>query len=509
MDVILVIDCGSQYSHLIARAVRNENVYSEFAPNNIRASDISEDVKGIIISGGPSSVYDEASPKIDKNIFSLGVPILGICYGYHYIAHTLGGRVAKGDKKEYGFVKIKTNESELLTGLNKEEDVWMSHGDTILSLPEDFRIISSSDNSPMAGFENAGKKIYGLQFHPEVKHTVNGKRIIENFIGICNCKKDWRLEDFVSKAINEIKSSVGNKKAIIALSGGVDSTTASVLGSMAIGKNLTAVYVDTGLMRLNETKEIRSAFENFDLRLLVVDAKEDFYNALKGVNEPEEKRRIIGDLFADIFENKIKEIGAEYLIQGTIYPDRIESAESSENADVIKTHHNVGSPNIMRMRSNGKVIEPVRDLYKDEVRMVSEKLGVPEHMILRQPFPGPGMAVRIEGEVTEEKIDIIRKSDKIVEEEIKKYIPKIKERPWQYFAVLTKSKATGVKGDARSYGYVVAVRIVESEEAMTANFKKMCWNVLEKISTRITNETPVARVVYDITNKPPSTIEWE
>lgn len=513
-DTILVVDCGAQYGHLIARAIRRLNVFSELVSIEDLGQKISEHkkgLKGIIISGGPSSVYEENSPR-PFTALGAGVPVLGICYGHQFIAHATGGVVERGVKKEYGPAEIRAlNKGSLLAGLGDEEKVWMSHGDLVTSLPEGFEIYASSSNCPVASFGSLSKGLYGLQFHPEVAHTPCGEMILRNFAyKICRASPNWTMDDFVRKAIDDIKQKSAGKKVLLALSGGVDSSTAAALGSRAIGKNLVAVYIDTGLMRFGETEEVRKIFtKDFPVEFRVVDSSKEFLSALRGISDPEQKRKIIGDLFAKVFDSVMKEENADFLMQGTIYPDRIESAQASGKAAVIKTHHNVGSPLIMDFRSKGRVIEPLADLYKDEVREVAEKLGMPSALVWRRPFPGPGLAVRIEGDVTDEKIDIVKKADAIVREEIEQSL-EIKERPWQYFAVLTNSKATGVKGDARAHGHVVAVRAVESREAMTASFSRLSYDLLERISTRITNEVPaVSHVVYSVTPKPPATIEWE
>ncbi|MBI2971310.1 MAG: glutamine-hydrolyzing GMP synthase [Candidatus Aenigmarchaeota archaeon] len=508
-DTILVVDCGGQYAHLIARAIRKLHVHSELAAAGVKASSLGPGVKGVIISGGPATVYEKDSPKPEKKLLALGIPVLGICYGHQYIAYALDGKVGKAGKKEFGFTDLDVlNDKGILAGLGKKEKVWMSHGIEILLLPEGFQKIASTENCEIAAFEDARRKIFGIQFHAEVRHTKCGKRILKNFVDICGCKKDWKAQNTVPAIIEGIRNEAGGKKAIVALSGGIDSSTAAMLCHKAIGKNLVAVYIDTGMMREGETRWIEEHFSKLDINLSVIDAKKDFLEALRGITDPEEKRIAIGDTFVDVFAKQIETFGADYLIQGTIYPDRIESAQASRSASKIKTHHNVGSPKIERMRMDGKVIEPLKDFYKDEVRAIARDIGLPQPLIWRQPFPGPGLAARIEGEVTEEKLETVRHADKIVREEIEDASQEGK-RPWQYFAVLSNSFATGVKGDERAFGHVVIVRVVESHEAMTANFAKMSWDVLERISTRITNEVPgITRVVYDITHKPPATIEW-
>ena len=507
-DKILVIDCGSQYSHLITREIRRLGVFSELVPaGSFNEKFVKEDVKGVIISGGPDSVYNKEAPK--PSVKNINVPLLGICYGHHYLAHIMKGDVRKG-KAEYGKAVIEVkNNSALMKGLSKKESVWMSHGDEVYSLPKEFKILAESDGC-IAAFANEGKNIYGLQFHPEVAHTRNGKKVMKNFVfDICRCKKGWDMGDFIQKSIKEIEEHCKGKKAIVCLSGGIDSSTAAFLSAKALGKDLTAVYVDTGLMREGETEEVKELFRNSGLKLIVLHEEERFYKVLKGITDPEKKRRIIGQLFWDIFKEKLKEIKADYIIQGTIYPDRIESAQSSKHASRIKTHHNVAIKDIEEWRRQGKVIEPLQDLYKDEVREIARRMKMPMKMVERQPFPGPGLAARIEGEVTKEKAGIVRKADKIFREEIDK-LPKNRRPTWQYFAVLSNAKATGVKGDARAYGHVIVLRAVDSKETMTANVTKLSHEFLENVATRIANTIPeVTRVVYDYTSKPPSTIEWE
>jgi len=511
-DTILIFDFGGQYCHLIGRRIRDNNVYSEIVPHDTSLKEIEDlkerfNVKGIILSGGPSSVYEKNSPKMSRYVLKLAIPILGICYAHQLIAYYMGGKVEQGKKREYG-ISFATIDSaaDILKGLNKKEKVWMSHSDTVFSLPNDFEVMAHTDNCPVAAFRHKQKPIYGIQWHPEVTHTENGNIVLRNFIfDICKCESNWNIGNLVDKYVAEIKEIARNNKVIVALSGGIDSSTATVLASRALGKNLTAVFVDHGFMRENEPQQIRRIFNKFNINFISVNAKDRFLKKLKGVTDPEEKRKIIGKEFIRVFEDVAKKIKATYLLQGTIYPDRIESGYSKKS-DKIKTHHNVaGLPTKIKFKG---VIEPLKDLYKDEVRKLAKQLGVPKEIICRQPFPGPGLAVRIIGEVTEEKLKLLRRADEIVTEEIEK--SGLSDNLWQYFAVLLDTKTTGVKGDVRSYGYTIAIRIVESREAMTANFAKIPYEILENISTRITNEIPqVVRVVYDITNKPPSTIEWE
>ncbi len=489
-DTILVLDFGGQYCHLIGRRVREQGVYSEIVPHDISVEDVKLlnekfNVKGLILSGGPSSVFDANAPKIDARILDLGLPILGLCYGHQLIAHLTGGRVGPAEVREYG-VAYATIEKSLgvLKGLSKREKVWMSHSDVVFSLPPEFEILAHTENCPVAAFMHKEKPIYGLQWHPEVIHTENGIQMIRNFLfEVCGCKANWRMENVIDRMIEEVKAEVGEGKAIIALSGGIDSSVATAIAAKAIGQRLTAVFVDHGFMREGEPEFVKEVFQAFKINLVVVDAKERFLRKLKGVFDPEMKRKLVGEEFIRVFEEEAEKASAEYLIQGTIYPDRIESG-FSKFSDKIKSHHNVaGIPTRIKFK---KIVEPLRDLYKDEVRKIAKLLGLPEEIVFRQPFPGPGLAVRVIGEVTEEKLEIVRKADKIVREEIER--SRLKEGLWQYFAVLTDTKTTGIKGDARAYGYVVAVRIVESREAMTASFERIPYDILERISTRITNE---------------------
>lgn len=511
-DTILVFNFGGQYCHLIARRIRENGVYSEVVQSDISIDEIEKlgkkfSIKGIILSGGPSSIYDKEALAIDRKVLGLGFPILGICYGHQLLASYLGGKVVRAEKHEYGSSKATIiNPVGILRGLGREEEIWMSHGDTVLSIPKSLQVLAKTENCPIASFRDPANNIFGVQWHPEVVHTKNGQKILNNFIfEVCKCKKTWDSEKTAFGYIEEIKKEVGKGKAIIALSGGVDSSTAALLSSKALGERLTAVFVDTGLMREGEPEKIKVMAERLGINLVQVNAGEIFLAKLKGVGDPEEKRRIIGREFIRAFEGVAKEIGATYLIQGTIYPDRIESGHSKKSS-IIKTHHNVGGiPTDIKFKA---VIDPLRDLYKDEVRKLATKLGMPAELVYRQPFPGPGLAVRIMGEVTKEKADMLRKAEAIVSEEIEKQ--DLRRRPWQYFAILTDTRSTGVKGDSRAYGHVVAVRAVESTEAMTAGFSRLPYETLERISTRITSEMPeVVRVVYDITNKPPATIEWE
>jgi GMP synthase (glutamine-hydrolysing) len=512
VDAILVLDFGGQYCNLIARRIREHKVYSEIVPCNITPKEIKEldknmNLKGLILSGGPWSVYEKNAPKFDHRILKLGIPVLGLCYGHQLIAYFSKGKVEPGTKKEYGIAHIVVDKPiGVLKGLNREENVWMSHGDTVYELPEDFEVLAHTESCPIAAFRHKERRIYGLQWHPEVVHTKNGVKMLSNFIfDVCKCRANWRPESLIDKAIRETKEAVGNGKAIIGLSGGIDSSVATFLASKALGKQLLAIYVDHGFMRFGETEFVKRTFRKHGVNVVIIRAEKRFLKRLEGVTDPEEKRKIIGSEFIRVFEEAAKKIEADYLIQGTIYPDRIESG-FRKHSDTIKTHHNVGGlPAKMEFKA---IIEPLRDLYKDEVREIANIMNLPIELVWRQPFPGPGLAVRIIGEVTQERTTLVRKADKIVTDEIEE--SGLADSLWQYFAVLTETKSTGVKGDSRAYGYTVAVRIVESKEAMTAGFAKIPYNVLERISTRITNELPqVTRVVYDITHKPPATIEWE
>jgi GMP synthase (glutamine-hydrolysing) len=487
-------------------------VYSEILPCDSSKADVeslehSIKVKGFILSGGPASIRAEDAPEFDETLLKMGYPVLGLCYGHQLIAGAFGGEVERGEKREYGVTSAFIDKPKgVLEGLSRTERVWMSHGDTVFSVPEDFEVLAHTGVSPVAAFQNETLSLYGLQWHPEVVHTEKGRKMLWNFaFKICGCEENWKPDDGIDRALNEIRETVGNSRAIIGLSGGVDSSVATALAAKAIGKQLTAVYVDHGFMRRGESVQLESTFRDMGVELIVARVQGRFLEKIRGVVDPEEKRKRIGEEFIRVFEEIARRVGAEYLIQGTIYPDRIESG-FRRHSDKIKTHHNVGGlPLEIDFKS---VIEPLRDLYKDEVRKLGIRLGLPESIVRRQPFPGPGLAVRIIGEITEKKLEILRKADSILCEEVE--ASKLRETAWQYLTVLTDSKSTGVKGDSRAYGSTVAVRIVESVDGMTANFSKAPWNLLERISTRITNEIPeVNRVVYDITHKPPATIEWE
>ncbi|UCD97283.1 MAG: glutamine-hydrolyzing GMP synthase [Candidatus Bathyarchaeota archaeon] len=511
-DAILVLDFGGQYCHLIARRIREQSVYSEIVPHDISSRELgrckeSLNIKGFILSGGPESVYKKTSPKINSEILNSELPVLGLCYGHQLIAKVYGGFVESADRKEFGIASALIDRPVgVLKGLKARTQVWMSHGDTVFELSEDFEVLAHTKNSPIAAFRHRYKPIYGIQWHPEVIHTEEGDQVFRNFLfEVCGCIANWKIENVTQKLEDEMRGRVGRGRAVIALSGGIDSSTAAILGARILGRNLSAILVDHGFMRENETQNVQKLFKGSEIDLIVVDAKRRFLDRLVGVVDPEEKRRIIGEEFIKVFEEEAQKREAEFLIQGTIYPDRIESGFGKLSSK-IKSHHNVaGLPKKIKFK---EIIEPLANLYKDEVRQLARGLDLPEEIINRQPFPGPGLAVRIVGQVTEEKLAILRKADRILNEEVLR--ASLEKDLWQSFAVLTNTMSTGVKGDSRSYGYVVALRVVESREAMTAAFTKLPYEVLEKTSSRITNEIPkVSRVVYDITNKPPATIEWE
>ena len=508
-ELILILDFGGQYNQLIARRVRECNVYSEVVPFDISIEKIKEkNPKGIIFTGGPANVYLEDSPKCDPEIFNLSIPILGICYGMQLMMNNLGGTVARADKREYGTMDVNIDNTSLLfQGFDKVNGFLMSHTDYVESLPENFRNIGFTSTCPNAAVENATKKLYGIQFHPEVNNSVNGTQVIRNFLyNICNCSGDWQISSFVTESINSLKEKIGDKKALCALSGGVDSSVAAVLLNKAIGKNLTCIFVDHGLLRKNEGDEVEEVFKNqFDINLIRVNAKDRFLSKLAGITDPEQKRKIIGEEFIRVFEEEAKKIGTvDYLVQGTIYPDVIESGLGKSS--VIKSHHNVGGlPDYVDFK---EIVEPLRNLFKDEVRKTGLELGIPENLVFRQPFPGPGLAIRIIGDITEDKLNILKEADAIFREEIA--IAGLHKNINQYFAVLTNLKSVGVMGDERTYDYTVALRAVETTDFMTGVWSKIPYEVLEKVSSRIVNEVKhVNRVVYDITSKPPATIEWE
>ena len=507
-QLVIVVDFGGQYNQLIARRVRDLNVYCEVVPYK-KALDVIKEKQpiGIIFTGGPNSVYEENSPQIDKEIFELNIPILGMCYGMQLISKDFGGVVEKAKNREFGKTNAKiANQSSILKDMSDESIVWMSHTDFVSEKPEGFDIIQITDSCPVAAIANEDKKIYAVQYHPEVNHTVEGKILIKNFLyEICKADGDWTMENFLEEQIQKIRKTVGDKKVLLALSGGVDSSVCASLLSKAIGKNLTCVFVDHGLMRKNEGDEVEAAFKNDELNFVRVDAKDRFLDKLKGVSDPEQKRKIIGEEFIRVFEDEAKKIGSvDFLAQGTIYPDVIESGQG--DASVIKSHHNVGGlPDVVDFKD---LIEPLRDLFKDEVRRLGLELEMPEYLVYRQPFPGPGLGIRVMGEITEEKLEVLREADFIFRDEVAK--AGIDKDINQYFAVITNNRTVGVMGDFRTYDYTLALRAVTTTDFMTADWARIPYEVLDKTSVRIINEVDhINRIVYDITSKPPATIEWE
>jgi GMP synthase (glutamine-hydrolysing) len=510
-ETVAVLDFGSQFAQLIARRVRELNVYSELLPHDTPLAELERrGVRAVILSGGPSSVYDVDAPKADPSLWSGRIPVLGICYGLQLMAHELGGEVVPSQKREYGPATVSLTDTDgLFAGIDRDQPVWMSHGDSILRPPEGFRATAQTDATPYAGLADPGRNLYGIQFHPEVVHTPVGRDVLRNFVvGIAGIGQTWTPGNLVDTTVAEIRDRVGDGHVICALSGGVDSAVAATLVHRAIGDQLTCIYVDHGLMRKRESELLRVTFErDLGMRLVMVDARERFLARLAGVEDPEEKRRIIGDEFIRVFEEEATKLGQiDFLTQGTLYPDVIESTTAeTKTAQKIKTHHNVGGlPPDLRFR----LIEPLRYLFKDEVRAVGTELGLPEAMVQRQPFPGPGLAIRIIGEVTAERLDTLREADWIVIDEIK--AAGLYRSLWQSFAILTPVRSVGVMGDGRTYANVVAVRAVTSDDGMTADWARLPYEVLAKISSRIVNEVPgVNRVVYDVSSKPPATIEWE
>jgi len=505
---IVVINFGSQYVQLIARRVRELNVYSEILPWDTPIEEIlKREPKGVIFSGGPASVYAKDAPLPSEEIYKTGLPILGICYGLQVLAHQLGGKVAPADKHEYGRATLKVlKEDKMFKGLPREFQVWMSHADKVVELPEGFETLAVSDNAPHAAVADLNRNYYGVQFHPEVTHTQYGTDIIANFIfEVCKAEKNWFMENFVEEQIKKIRETVGNKKVIAALSGGVDSTVAAVLTYKAIGEQLIPIFIDHGLLREGEREEVERALKGLGLPLRVIDASEIFLSRLEGVEDPEEKRKIIGHTFIEVFEKEAKKYpDVEFLLQGTLYPDVIESA-GVKGAAKIKSHHNVGG---LPERMNLKLLEPLRELFKDEVRRLGKILGIPDEILQRHPFPGPGLAIRILGPVTRDDLNLLRKADKIFIEELKRW--GLYNKVWQAFAVLLPVKTVGVMGDVRTYERVVALRAVDSSDGMTADWSRLPYDFLDHVMRRIINEVRgINRVVYDITSKPPGTIEWE
>ncbi len=510
--MILIIDFGSQYNQLIARRVRELEVYCQIEPPEIALETIKAlQPEGIILSGGPASIYEPKSPKVDKGIFDLNIPILGICYGLQYMVDSLGGKVIRSAKREYGFAQlhIVREGKGIFAGVTENTRCWMSHGDTIDQLPTGFAITASTANTPVAAMEDPVRRLYGLQFHPEVVHTPEGKKMLENFLfSVCGCRKGWTMASFIRDSVEEIRSTVGDRKVVLGLSGGVDSSVAALLLHQAIGNQLTCVFVDNGLLRQGEAEKVRSLFkQHFHMNVRFARAKAQFLDALKGIVDPERKRKIIGRVFVEVFDQEARKIrDVDYLAQGTLYPDVIESRSAFGGPSaVIKSHHNVGGlPRRMKL----KLIEPLKHLFKDEVRLLGRELGLSDDMIWRHPFPGPGLGIRIIGEVTDKRLSLLRKADAILLEEIK--AADYYGRLWQSFVVLLPLKSVGIMGDQRTYEHIAAIRAVTSDDAMTADWARLPHDLLGKIANRIINEVRgINRVVYDISSKPPSTIEWE
>lgn len=510
MEKIIVLDFGSQYNQLITRRLREFGVYSELLPNETTAQAIKDEgnVVGIIFSGGPHSVYQDDAFTVDPAIFDLGIPVLGVCYGMQLMTQHFGGKVEGAKTREYGTaaIQVHNTDSGLFQGLSESEDVLMSHGDRIVAIPDGFVVTASNAHTPFAAFENQARQFYGVQFHPEVRHTIHGNDMLRNFaFNICGAKGDWSMDNFIEIEINKIREKVGSRKVLLGLSGGVDSSVVGVLLQKAIGDQLTCIFVDHGLLRKGEGDQVMEALGGkFGLNIIRVDAKDRFLSKLKGVSDPEQKRKIIGNEFVYVFDDEASKLeGVDFLAQGTLYTDIIESG--TKTAQTIKSHHNVGGlPEDMQF----ELIEPLNTLFKDEVRALGTALGMPDSIVWRQPFPGPGLGIRVIGEITEEKLEIVRESDAILREEIAKN--GLDRDVWQYFTVLPGFRSVGVMGDGRTYDYTIGIRAVTSIDGMTSDFARIPWEVLQVISARIVNEVAhVNRVVYDITSKPPATIEWE
>lgn len=509
-DKIIVLDFGSQYNQLITRRIREFGIYSELLSHKLTAAEIKQmDPKGIIFSGGPNSVYDQNAFQVDPEIFQLGIPILGICYGMQLMAHDLiGGKVENATNKEYGkaIIQVKDAHAKLFRDLPEKQTVWMSHGDLVTHVPDGFKILATSENCPISAMADDQRKFYGIQFHAEVRNTEYGNEILRHFaFDICQARDNWSMDDFIDLQIRKIRETVGDRKVLLGLSGGVDSSVVGVLLHKAIGKQLTSIFVDHGLLRKGEVEQVMDSLKGkFGLNIIQVDAHERFMKKLVGVADPEKKRKVIGNEFIQVFNDEASKLhGIDFLAQGTLYTDVIESG--TDTAQKIKSHHNVGGlPKDIKF----KLIEPLRTLFKDEVRELGERLGMPSALVWRQPFPGPGLGIRVIGEITEEKLQIVRDSDYILREEIAKH--GLEREIWQYFTVLPGIRSVGVMGDGRTYDYTVGIRAVTSIDGMTADFAKIPWDVLQEISVRIVDEVAhVNRVVYDITSKPPATIEWE
>ena len=507
-EMVVVVDFGGQYNQLIARRVRENNVYCEVYPYNKALEKIKElQPKGIIFTGGPASVYEENAPKMEAEVFELGIPVLGMCYGMQFMAHTLGGHVTSAETREFGKTPTQVDvSSPLFKGLSEEEIVWMSHVDYVAKVPEGFKIVAHTKDCPVAAMQNETRRLYAMQYHAEVLHTEHGKEMLHNFLyEVCGCTGQWTMANYAKTAIEEIRNTVGDGKVLLALSGGVDSSVAAALISKAVGDQLTCIFVDHGLMRKNEGDEVEEAFKNSGMHFIRVDAEERFLTKLVGLDDPEAKRKAIGEEFIRVFEDEGRKIGSvDFLAQGTIYPDVIESGTGE--AEVIKSHHNVGGlPAVVDFKG---LIEPLRNLFKDEVRQLGAELGLADYLVWRQPFPGPGLAIRVMGEVTKDKLDVLRDADYIFRDEIAK--AGLDRSINQYFAVLTSTRTVGVMGDFRTYDYTLALRGVTTTDFMTADWARIPYDVLDTISRRIVNEVNhINRIVYDITSKPPATIEWE